>query len=274
MGFQDRDYYRNTLPRGGFGYFRFGSVTTWLIAINVAVFLADALARRVVGGPTLAPGTDLSAYLAGWQGPLERWGAFSIEKGVLAGQAWRLITFQFLHANGTHLLFNMVALYLFGPIVEGHFGPRRYLAFYLLCGIAGGAAYAGLSLGHVLGTTPDTQLVGASAGIYGLLVAAALIAPEVQVFYYLFPVTIGMLAALSMLMALYQVIAAGHNAGGEAAHLGGGILGFALMKNQHWLNFVSPRRKTARMTLRYARPARKTRGKHLFQKDWSKDMNR
>ena len=78
--------------------------------------------------------------------------------------------------------------------------------------------------------------------------AAALIAPGVQVFYYLFPVTIGMLAVFWMLASLYSVISLGYNAGGEAAHLGGGILGFAIMKNQHWLNAFTPARKRTAVT--------------------------
>ena len=92
------------------------------------------------------------------------------------------------------------------------------------------------------------RLSGASAGIFGLLVAAALIAPSVQVFYYMFPVTIGMLAIFGMLTALYSVVSVGYNAGGEAAHLGGGILGFAIMKNQHWLNAFTPARKRVAST--------------------------
>src|SRR4030095_9334805 len=104
--------------------------------------------------------------------------------------------------------------------------------------------YLPLSCAILLVDDPSVPLVGASAGIFGLLVAAALIAPDVQVFYYLFPVTIGMLAIFGMLAALYSVISLGYNAGGEAAHLGGGVLGFAIMKNQHWLNGFAPTRRT------------------------------
>src|SRR5213078_959173 len=113
-------------------------------------------------------------------------------------------------------------------------------------------------------------MVGASAGIFGLLVAAALIAPDVQIFYYFFPVTIQMLAILGMLMALYSVISLGYNAGGEASHLGGGILGFAIMKNQHWLNAFAPERRAAVATAGAARVRKRGR----VQKDWSKDFNR
>src|SRR5205814_10263920 len=144
---------------------------------------------------------------------------------------------------------------------------RRYVAFYLLCGLAGAVCYLLLSVTHVLVLDMDAPMVGASAGIFGLLVAAALISPNVQVFYYIFPVTIGMLAIFGMLMALYGVITLGYNAGGEAAHLGGGILGFAIMKNQHRLNAFAPSRSAAMSTA--ADPARR-RKRRALQKDWSK----
>jgi membrane associated rhomboid family serine protease len=202
-------------------------------------------------------------------GPLEQWGYFSTTTAIYGGQIWRFITFQFLHASPGHLIGNMIGMFFFGPIVEAQFGPRRYLAFYLMCGLAGAACYLLLSFTHILVTNPGMPMVGASAGIFGLLVAAAMIAPHVQVFYYLFPVTIGMLAVLGMLMALYTVLAYGPNAGGEAGHLGGGVFGFLLMKNQHWLNPFESTRAAAVGTSVRRRPRRR-----MFQKDWSKDFNR
>ncbi|HTL29465.1 MAG TPA: rhomboid family intramembrane serine protease, partial [Tepidisphaeraceae bacterium] len=274
----DRDYYREKLPRGGFGHFSALSITTWLIVINVAVFFVDAALHRADPPPPRhfmfdddsvdqdeSPNPE--QMMLDTMGPLQRWGYFSTEKAVHHGQIWRFLTFQFLHASPMHLVFNMIGIYFFGPIVEAQFGSRRYLAFYLLCGLAGAVCYLLLSVTQVLHTDPTTPLVGASAGIFGLLVAAAMIAPNVQVFYYLFPVTIGMLALFGMLMALYSIISLGYNAGGEAGHLGGGILGFVIMKNQHWLNVLTPQRR------RVARPSiAKKRG--AIQKDWSKDLNR
>jgi membrane associated rhomboid family serine protease len=60
--------------------------------------------------------------------------------GLRGFEFWRFISFQFLHANLSHLLFNMIGLYFFGSIVEQYLGSKRYLAFYLLCGVAGAAA--------------------------------------------------------------------------------------------------------------------------------------
>jgi membrane associated rhomboid family serine protease len=281
MAIYNRDYYRKSLPQGGFAHFSVWSVTTWLIVINVAVFFVDAaLLRASHGAQTDEDGDELVENIqphrsvTDGMGPLQKWGYFSTTTAIREAQVWRFLTFQFLHSSPMHLLLNMVAIYLFGPIVEAQFGPQRFTAFYLLCGLAGACCYLLLSLTHVLVMPADAPMVGASAGIFGLLVAAALIAPNVQIFYYFFPVTIGLLAIVGMLMALYSVISLGYNAGGEAAHLGGGILGFAIMKNQHWLHFFErdPRRRTIRESAS-ARPTRKRR-QRLLQKDWSKDLNR
>src|SRR5438128_207264 len=126
MGIYDRDYYRKSLPRGGFAHFTFWSVTTWLIVINIGVFMVDGAMHRAATreydgtfGPTIVP-----------MSPLTQWGYFSTEKAIYSGQIWRFITFQFLHESPGHLLYNMIALFFFGPIVEGQFGQRRFLAFY------------------------------------------------------------------------------------------------------------------------------------------------
>jgi membrane associated rhomboid family serine protease len=281
MGIYDRDYVRNR-PRGGFGDFVFASLTTWLIVINVAAFFADGILLRMTAPPArqypaeledegAEPDPSDSPYFA--TGPLTRWGYFSTDKAVRHFQIWRAFTFQFLHAGALHLVMNMVGLFFFGPIVEGHFGGRRYLAFYLLCGLAGAASFLILSVLHVVVHDPATPLVGASAGIFGLLVAASMIAPDVEVFYYFIPVTIRMLAWLSMRLAAYTVLATGFNAGGQAAHLGGGVLGYLLMKNQHWLNPFAPSQSVARVRPG-VRPSVRRGRRRVFQKDWSKDLNR
>src|SRR5262245_31204358 len=107
MGIYDRDYYRETLPRGGFGHFDAWSISTWLIIINVSIFFLDGMLRRSAGG--------MDYYS---MGPLSRWGYFSTATAIQSGQVWRFLTFQFLHASPGHLVGNMLGLYFFGPIVE------------------------------------------------------------------------------------------------------------------------------------------------------------
>lgn len=259
MGIYDRDYYRETLPRGGFGHFDAWSISTWLIIINVSAFFIDGMLRRSLG--------DMD-YFA--RGPLFKWGYFSTATAIQSGQIWRFLTFQFLHASLGHLVGNMLGLYFFGPIVEAHFGRRRYLAFYLLCGLAGAACYLLLQAAGVLISDSRVPMVGASAGIFGLLIAAAMIAPHVQVFYsFFFPMTIGMLAVLGMLTAAYTILKLGPNAGGEAGHLGGGVMGFLFMKNQHWLSIFAQSGPGLE-----GRSVARRRRRRAFQKDWSKDFNR
>jgi membrane associated rhomboid family serine protease len=275
MGIYDRDYYRRSLPRGGFAHLSAWSLTTWLIVINIGIFFADGILRRVMmpNIQDLMFSDDPRIVQRAWllmMGPLTHWGYFSTDLAVHHAQVWRFITFQFLHASGIHLLVNMAGLFFFGPIVEAHYGERRFIAFYLLCGLAGAVCYLLLNVARVLPEGPETPLVGASAGIFGLLVAAAVVAPDLELFYWFVPVTVKMLAIGGMLLAVYQVFALGVNAGGEAAHLGGGVLGFALMKNQHWLNPFAP----SRASYRLARADARRRRRRALQKDWTKDLNR
>src|SRR5581483_1870391 len=104
MPLEQRDYFR---PRGSaspFDRMRWWSITTWLIASNIAVYVLDVVSQR----------------------HLFQWGYFSAETAIYHLQLWRFITFQFLHASVTHILFNMIALYFFGPMIERYLGSRRY----------------------------------------------------------------------------------------------------------------------------------------------------
>jgi len=273
MGIYDRDYYRNQ-PRSGFGTFGMWTITTWVIVINVAVFFVDGAAKRRA---MMTRGRDYEQWVdedreINWnlgQGPLEKAGYFSVEKAVYRGQIWRLMTFQFLHASPAHLLFNMFGLFFFGPVVEGQLGARRYLAFYLLCGMAGAVMYLLLWTSGILIGSAAVPMVGASAGIFGVLMAAAQIAPDMQINLWFppIPIPLRVLAWIMIGMAAYAVMTSGMNAGGEAAHIGGGLLGFVLIRNQHWLNFATPARQTVRTQRRGRRGG-------VIQKNWSRDFNR
>lgn len=261
MGIYDRDYYRRPPPRGGFGHFAMWSVTTWLIVINVAVFLIDRILERYF----------TYSLVEIWPGglgrrttfaPLEFWGRFTIWDGIERFQLWRLITCQFLHANFQHLFWNMLGLFFFGQIAESYFGRQRYVAFYMLCGCAGALFYAVLGWSGLLETTRTTSLVGASAGIYGTLVASAVIAPNVTVMLLFPPIPIQLkwMAIFMMGVAVYTALSNGVNAGGEAAHVGGGLLGYVFTRYPQVLNpFYSAGRAQTRARMRF--------------RDWSKDLN-
>jgi len=236
MGIYDRDYYRAPQKRTiGLGRARMWSITTWLIIINIAVFVIQALIFSY----------DQNALLRAGKNPriaidyVQRHGAFTINAAFQNFELWRVITCQFLHANLWHLLVNMIGLFMFGPLVELSLGRRRYSFFYLLCGIAGPLMYTLLWALHVL--TPntltlflaakDTPLVGASAGIFGILLAAARLAPDRLVYVYFFEVQLKYFAWVMMGIAVYTILFHGQNAGGQAAHLGGGLLGWFLIRS-------------------------------------------
>jgi membrane associated rhomboid family serine protease len=135
----------------------------------------------------------------------------------------------------------MIALYFFGPMVESHLGSRRYLAFYLLCGIMGAAAYVLLWLPGVLVSAPWIPLVGASAGIFGVLIAGATIAPDtaVMLLFPPIPMSLRTLAWILIGIGVLTIVLGGPNAGGQAAHLGGAALGYLLIRRPNLLNFAA-----------------------------------
>ena len=241
MGIYDRDYFQQGRGNAGaFGGMPQWSVTTWLIIINVAVFVINLLVLQTV--------VDADNVILGQYHPIEHWGYFSVTLGFFHLQLWRLITFQFLHENFNHILFNMLALFFFGPMVESFWGTRRYIAFYLLCGVAGPVMYTLMWAAGFLIHDPRVPLIGASAGIFGVLIAATLIAPDATVLIYgILPAKLKVVAWVALGYAAYTVFSNGTNAGGEAAHLGGAAAGFALMKNPQWLNVFNFNRRRMRM---------------------------
>ncbi|MBL8764513.1 MAG: rhomboid family intramembrane serine protease [Phycisphaerae bacterium] len=175
---------------------------------------------------------------------LRAWGHFSSGKAFFELQVWRFVTFQFLHASLTHLLFNMLGLWFFGPLVEQYLGAKRFAAFYLVTGIFGALAYLvlntlgyiGISLPGVLFDDPYTPLVGASAGVFGVLVAAAFIAPRaiIQVFFVI-PMQLRAAVLLFIGIAAVNLLMQGRNAGGDAAHVGGAFAGWFFIRRMHLL---------------------------------------
>lgn len=238
MSWQDRPYNREDYnpreangwgrrPGGGGAFgggFNWSSMTGWLIILNVAVFVLDLMTK----------GTNQFGNLA-------LWGVFSFDTAIAQGQVWRFLSFQFLHANFFHLLFNMIAIYFFGPMIEKYLGSRRYIAYYLICGVAGAIMYLLLFSAGILITSPSAQMVGASAGIFGILAGAAVIAPDTRVMLMFPPIPMKLrtMALVFLGISVFSVITNSQNSGGEAAHLGGAIAGFLLIRRANLLNFAN-----------------------------------
>jgi membrane associated rhomboid family serine protease len=227
VGIYDRDYYRETTRDPSWNIAGW-SVTTWLIVVNCAVFAFDMLAggRRsifVVEPP-----------------PLEALGCFTIDAAINHFQIWRFITFQFLHHGPYHLFVNMLGLYFFGRMVEDWLGARRYLAYYLLSGVGGALCFVAASKTGMIFAPDDARLVGASAGLFAILVAAAVYMPDAEIVVFTpfpIPLPIRWAATGYILIAVVTVLKNGGNAGGEAAHLGGALVGYLLLINPHLLSY-------------------------------------
>lgn len=241
MGIYDREYIR-VGPRSpsGLGNLRFVSVNTWLIVINVAIYVVQAILPRgyQVTPPPSSPADAVFAY-----------GHLSTLMAIKYLEVWRLVTFQFLHASPLHLGFNMLGLWMFGSLVEQYLGAKRYAAFYLTCGIAGGllflvlnllgymAAQSGVKLPGVLYDQTWIPLVGASAGVFGVIMACAFIEPKAVVdLYGIIPLPMRTFAYGYVALAAWNLLRGGSNAGGDAAHLGGAIAGFFFIRNSHLLH--------------------------------------
>jgi membrane associated rhomboid family serine protease len=152
---------------------------------------------------------------------------------------WQLVTYAFLHGGFTHLLFNMFALYMFGPDIERLLGNRRFLVYYTVCVIGG--AVAQLLVWRALGITVS-QVVGASAGIFGLLLAYGLAFPHrrLMLIFPPIPMPAWLFVTLYGLLELYLGVAGRETSVAHFAHLGGMVGGFALI--MYWRASVRPGR--------------------------------
>jgi len=136
---------------------------------------------------------------------------------------WQLLTYQFLHANFWHLFFNMVfGLWMFGMEVEQNWGSKKFLVYYLLCGVVAGLSQLILSpiFEPALGPT-----IGASGAIYGVMIAFASLFPERYIFlYFLIPIKVKYFVIILIVFGVMSVGGQGNVA--NLAHLGGAVAGY------------------------------------------------
>lgn len=214
------------------------TVTRWLLVLNVAVFVLDwfvirrAVPLRTSGGEYI-PSVDAAGNIVPSVFPLlASFGYFSFDRALNAIELWRFISYQFCHANIEHIVVNIMGLLLAGPIVEERLGRVRYLVFYLLCGVAGPIAHLVFGLLGIMSVNIYTPLVGASASIYGVLIAAAMIAPDEEVMLLIPPIDLKLRTVALIMIGLSAVAVLWNwqNAGGHAAHIGGAVMGWVLAK--------------------------------------------
>jgi len=154
---------------------------------------------------------------------------FGLRPADIFGQLylWQPVTYLFLHAGFMHLIFNMLALWMFGVDLERRWGRTAFLRYYFVCGIGAGLTCVAVGL-LPLATSYDvyrTPTIGASGAIYGLLLAYAIFFPNRIIYYFIFPIPVRIYVLLAGLLVLYESARGG---GGVAhfAHLGGLIFGY------------------------------------------------
>jgi membrane associated rhomboid family serine protease len=176
-----------------------------LIAINVAVLFLQM---------TVVKYADTS----GW---------FGFDSGALPRQWWTAVTYMFVHSGLLHLAGNMYALFVFGPRLEHAWSMRRFVWFYVVCGLGGVAC-------HVL-FVRDGSLVGASAGVFGVMTAYAMQWPNDEVYLFaLVPMrvrtlVIGLIVFNLSMGLLSTTVGLGTNIG-YFAHVGGVLAAYVYMR--------------------------------------------
>ena len=202
---------------------RIPPVTRALLIANIVVFLLQQVT-----------GDALIVHFALW--PLGQ----SPYQDVPGFEPWQLITYSFLHGGIPHIAFNMLALWMFGGPVEQALGARRYTNYYFACVL--GAAVAQLATLALFPPNGFFPTLGASGGVFGLLLAFAVMFPQARVFLFFIPAPIPARIAVVGYMILELFLGVTGTQAGVAhfAHLGGAVVGFVLL--QYWRNQARARR--------------------------------
>jgi membrane associated rhomboid family serine protease len=164
--------------------------------------------------------------------------AFAFIPAYILRQPWTLFTYMFLHdpSGFSHILFNMFALYIFGPRVEALIGGRRFISLYLISGVMGGL----LSIIFA----PFSPIIGASGAVFGVQLAFAMKWPRDKIFIWgVLPIEARWLVVLTTVMSLYGGFGGGAGGVAHFAHLGGYLGAFAYLK---WLDLRAPAKQWQR----------------------------
>lgn len=139
---------------------------------------------------------------------------------------WQPLSYMFMHAGLDHIFFNMFALWMFGYVLENYWGTKRFVAYYLVCGIGAAITHMAMSL---LFKMPLVPTVGASGAVYGILLAFGMMFPNERIYlYFLMPIkakwfVIGY-AAIELFEGFFRADNVAH-----FAHLGGMLFGLILI---------------------------------------------
>ncbi len=155
--------------------------------------------------------------------------------GFTASEAWRepwtIVTYMFVHAGFFHVFFNMLMLFFFGPPLEERWGGKEFIKYYAICGIGGAVLTLIFEIGSI---GADVPVVGASAAVYGVMLAYALNWPDTLIWIYaIFPIKAKYLVLILGAISFFSAFAGSSDGIAHFAHLGGLIAGYAYLK-QGW----------------------------------------
>lgn len=235
MSSYDRDYMRHEPRRGPTGPSTW-TVVTWLLVINVAVYLVNNLL---------------------FFNPDRDWFGLSLE-ALASGRIWTLLTYQFIHANLWHLLANLLALFFLGRLLLSLVGPGHVLRLYLIGGLVGGAFQ--LAWNAVFG---DAIIVGASGSVMAIVIAATTLVPHQRIrlmLFFVIPIDLSMrqiawiLVAVNAVTLLFSFGAPEKDAVAAMAHFGGMFFGWLYIRRRwHEAPARSPRPKRSGFGVRILR---------------------
>jgi membrane associated rhomboid family serine protease len=221
------------VPRGQTISFSFPPFEGWVRRIILActgIYLFQAVMR--VFAPSVV-------------GVMQEWLAL-IPAEVMHGRVWQLVTYSLLHESFSHVFFNMLTLWFIGAYLERDWGPRRFIECYTFCVVGAALVTIAIAYTHFLGASPVTGTVGASGGIFGLLMAFGILYADQEM--YLFPLPFRIKAKyLVGIWVVVAIVAVFEPAKGVAvfAHLGGLLFGFL------WVKFMPSRGMTRATSERY-----------------------
>jgi membrane associated rhomboid family serine protease len=244
MSFTSRSYVSRYVPSN-----RFPTGVKWLLIITVGLSVLDFILR----------GWFLQ-YFALVPGQVVR--SFAI---------WQLFTYLFLHAGIGHVLWNMLALWMFGAELERTWGTRRFVTFYFLCGIA--ASVTIVIAAYLFGGV-NVPVVGSSGAVYGVLVAYAVLFPnQTMLFGFLIPIKtkyfVMIIGAIVFLQSL-NAVRAGVGAVDAVASLAGLVAGYLLLRGRRLQTLVSQPLTSGYKDWRLRRAKRKFEV-YLRKKDSNRD---
>jgi membrane associated rhomboid family serine protease len=207
------------LPRGQTISFSFPPFAGWVKRIILActgIYLVQAVMK------IFAP--DVVRVAWEWLG--------LIPVSAVHGAVWQLVTYSFLHVSFGHVFFNMLTLWFIGAYLEGDWGPRRFIECYMFCVVGAALVTIAIAYTRFLGANPAIETVGASGGIFGLLMAFGILYADQEMFLFPLPFRIKAkyLVAIWVVVAIVAVFEPSQGGVAVFAHLGGLLFGFLFVK--------------------------------------------